>query len=50
MNKTIDFYFDFVSPYSYLAHKRIHKIKKEKNIKLYKSTRPGNGSKISPKN
>ena len=34
MNKTIDFYFDFVSPYSYLAHKRIHKIKKEKNIKF----------------
>ena len=34
MNKTIDFYFDFVSPYSYLAHKRIHKIEKEKNIKF----------------
>ena len=34
MNKAIEFYFDFVSPYSYLAHKRIHKIEKEKNIKF----------------
>ena len=34
MNKAIDFYFDFVSPYSYLAHKRIHKIKMGKNIKF----------------
>ena len=23
MTKSIDFYFDFISPYSYLAHKRI---------------------------
>ncbi len=23
MNKTIDFYFDFISPYSYIAHKKI---------------------------
>ena len=23
MTKTIDFYFDFISPYSYLAHKQI---------------------------
>ena len=23
MNKLIDFYFDFISPYSYLAHKKI---------------------------
>tara|TARA_Y100000590_G_scaffold235376_1_gene265032 strand:- start:1268 stop:1852 length:585 start_codon:yes stop_codon:yes gene_type:complete len=37
MNKFIDFYFDFISPYSYLAHKRIRKIQKEKKIKfIYK--------------
>ena len=29
MTKTIDFYFDFISPYSYLAHKRIIKLEKE---------------------
>ena len=23
MTKSIDFYFDFISPYSYLAHKKI---------------------------
>ena len=23
MSKSIDFYFDFISPYSYLAHKKI---------------------------
>ena len=32
MNKAIEFYFDFVSPYSYLAHKRIRIIQKENNI------------------
>ena len=32
MIKPIDFYFDFISPYSYLAHKKIQIIKKEKNI------------------
>ena len=32
MTKSIDFYFDFISPYSYLAHKKIIIIKKEKNI------------------
>ena len=32
MTKSIDFYFDFISPYSYLAHKKISIIKKEKNI------------------
>ena len=32
MIKSIDFYFDFISPYSYLAHKKINIIKKEKNI------------------
>ena len=31
MTKSIDFYFDFISPYSYLAHKKI-KIFKEKPI------------------
>jgi 2-hydroxychromene-2-carboxylate isomerase len=32
MIKSIDFYFDFISPYSYLAHKKIQIIKKENNI------------------
>ena len=32
MIKSIDFYFDFISPYSYLAHKKIQIINKEKNI------------------
>ena len=32
MIKSINFYFDFISPYSYLAHKKIQIIKKEKNI------------------
>ena len=32
MIKSIDFYFDFISPYSYLAHKKIQVIKKETNI------------------
>ena len=27
MNRSIDFYFDFISPYSYLAHLRIKQIK-----------------------
>ena len=27
MTKLIDFYFDFISPYSYIAHKKIIKIK-----------------------
>jgi len=34
MNKCIDFYFDFVSPYSYLAHTRIKKIELQKKIKI----------------
>ena len=33
MTKVIDFYFDFISPYSFLAHKRIVKIQKNENIK-----------------
>ena len=32
MNKSIDFYFDFISPYSYLAHKKILIIKAKKKI------------------
>ncbi len=32
MTKTIDFYFDFISPYSYLAHKRIIKLEKRNNF------------------
>ena len=34
MSKSIDFYFDFTSPYSFLAHKRIRKIEKTENIKF----------------
>ena len=34
MTRSIDFYFDFISPYSYLAHKRIRKIEKKKQIKF----------------
>ena len=37
MTKSIEFYFDFVSPYSFLAHKKICKIKNNENIKfIYK--------------
>jgi 2-hydroxychromene-2-carboxylate isomerase len=32
MTKSIDFYFDFISPYSYLAHQKIKAIKQIKNI------------------
>jgi 2-hydroxychromene-2-carboxylate isomerase len=32
MTKLIEFYFDFISPYSYLAHKKIKKINEKKNI------------------
>ena len=32
MIKSIDFYFDFISPYSYLAHKKIEIIKEKKDI------------------
>ena len=32
MTKSIDFYFDFISPYSYLAHKKIENIKEKKEI------------------
>ena len=37
MTKSIDFYFDFISPYSYLAHKQINIIKNKVNINfIYK--------------
>ena len=32
MIKSIDFYFDFISPYSYLAHKKIIKLNQKNNI------------------
>jgi 2-hydroxychromene-2-carboxylate isomerase len=34
MNKTIDFYFDFISPYAYLAHKKVREFEKKKKIKV----------------
>ena len=34
MIKPFDFYFDFVSPYSFLAHKEIRKIEKKEGIKI----------------
>ena len=32
MNKSIDFYFDFISPYSYIAHKKIIRLNLRKNF------------------
>ena len=32
MSNHIDFYFDIISPYSYIAHKKIQKIKENKKI------------------
>tara|TARA_B100000686_G_C16740235_1_gene946140 strand:- start:65 stop:655 length:591 start_codon:yes stop_codon:yes gene_type:complete len=34
MIKTFDFFFDFISPYSYLAHKQIRNIEKDYKIKI----------------
>ena len=34
MIKPFDFYFDFVSPYSFLAHKQIRKIENKEGIKI----------------
>ena len=34
MTKTIDFYFDFISPYSYIAYQKIKKIKKKNDYKF----------------
>ena len=32
MSNCIDFYFDIISPYSYIAHKKIQKIEENKKI------------------
>ena len=34
MSKTFEFYFDFVSPYSFIAHKEIRKLEKKSLIKV----------------
>ena len=34
MIKQFEFYFDFASPYTYIAHKRIRKFEKENSIKM----------------
>ena len=34
MTKSVDFYFDFISPYSFLAHKEIIKIERVNSIKI----------------
>ena len=34
MIKSFDFYFDFISPYSFLAHKEIIKVEKKNSIKV----------------
>ena len=34
MTKSIDFYFDFISPYSYLAHKKLNFLKKNNSINI----------------
>ena len=34
MSKVIDFYFDFISPYSYIAHQKIKSINKSNEIKF----------------
>ena len=34
MTKPFEFYFDFASPYTFLAHKQIRKIEKENSIKV----------------
>jgi 2-hydroxychromene-2-carboxylate isomerase len=36
MTKSIDFYFDFISPYSFLAHKKIKLLKEKKIMFNYK--------------
>ena len=32
MTKSIDFYFDFISPYSYFAHKKLIKLNLRNNF------------------
>ena len=34
MTKKIEFYYDFISPYSYIAHKRISQIIEKKILTL----------------
>ena len=34
MTKSIDFYFDFISPYSYLAYQKLKLINKDDNINI----------------
>ena len=34
MTKVIDFYFDFISPYSYLAYKKLENLNKENKINI----------------
>ena len=34
MTKTIDFYFDFISPYSYIAYQKVKKINKKNDYKF----------------
>ena len=34
MTKSIDFYFDFISPYSYLAYKRLNFLNKDNKIDI----------------
>ena len=34
MIKPFEFYFDFASPYTFIAHKEIRKIEKENSIKM----------------
>jgi len=34
MTKPFDFYFDFISPYSFIAHKIVQKIEKKESIKI----------------
>jgi len=34
MSKIIDFYFDFISPYSYIAHQKIKSLEEKNEIKL----------------
>jgi 2-hydroxychromene-2-carboxylate isomerase len=34
MTKSFDFYFDFISPYSFIAHKIVQKIEKKESIKI----------------
>ena len=34
MNKSFDFYFDFISPYAFIAHNKIKKIEKDYMFKI----------------